>query len=283
MRWLLAACIGLGLVSLTSCSETRRSPADARVAQIDSDESGPGRSPGEEHRVHPPEDQNNTAHDALGRTKSDHAAQGDENALNDGDDRGSHSSNHAVTDRQSAVHRRHSHGHSSQDHRGDDSKQIAVGDKVPNFEVTIAGKKWKFSELQKNAELTKDGVLVLTFWCSFCHSCRDVEQELDKLAKKYKGKAGVIAIDASAGETAEGVADFAEKHGLSFPIALNASGVTADIFGVRVTTTTVIVDENGVLRYCGQFADRNHRFAEAALTAVLEGEEVPVKKTRHKG
>jgi hypothetical protein len=38
---------------------------------------------------------------------------------------------------------------------------------VPDFEVSINGRKWKLSELQKNAEMTKDRTLVLTFWCSF--------------------------------------------------------------------------------------------------------------------
>ena len=131
--------------------------------------------------------------------------------------------------------------------------------------------------------MTKDGTLVLTFWCSFCHSCRHVEHHLDELAKQYNGQAGVLALDASVGETAEGVAEFAQERGLTLPIALNSMGVAADIFGVRVTTTTVVIDSNGVLRYCGQFGDREHNFAEDALKAVLAGEEVSVKETRHKG
>ncbi len=160
---------------------------------------------------------------------------------------------------------------------------MAIGDKVPDFEVSINGQKWKLSELQKNAEMTKDGTLVLTFWCSFCHSCRDVEHYLDELAKQYKGQAGVVALDASAGETAEGVAEFAHQRGLTLPIALDSTAAAADIFGVRVTTTTVVIDSQGVLRYCGQFGDRDHTLAEDALQAVLAGEEVSVKKTRHKG
>ena len=154
---------------------------------------------------------------------------------------------------------------------------------MPEFEVTLHGKRWKLSELQKNVSLTKDGVIVLTFWCSFCHSCRHIEHRLDKLAKEYKGKAAVIALDASAGETAEHVAEFAKDRGLTLPIALDSNGVSADIFGTRVTTTTVVIDSNGVLRYCGQFGGREHAFAEDALKAVLAGQEVPVKQTKHKG
>jgi len=131
--------------------------------------------------------------------------------------------------------------------------------------------------------VTSDGTLVLTFWCSFCHSCRHVEKQLDSLATQYRGKVGVIALDASAGETAEKVAAFAAKQGLTLPIALSSGGAAADIFGTRVTTTTVVIDGDGILRYCGQFSDRENNFAEDALQAVLAGEEVPVQKTRQKG
>ena len=103
------------------------------------------------------------------------------------------------------------------------------------------------------------------------------------LAKQYQGRVGVIALDASAGETAEVVAEFAAKHGLTVPIALNASGTAADIFGTGRTTTTIVIDSQGVLRYCGQFGDKRHAYAADALEAVLAGEEVRVKKTRHKG
>jgi len=196
------------------------------------------------------------------------------------------SESHEVTESGHGSHG--SHGQHDGTHRnvedaGGDSGSIAVGDKVPEFEVTIDGKTFKLSELQKNSALTENGTLVLTFWCSFCHSCRHVEKDLDKLAKQYHGQVGVIALDASAGETAEAVAEFAAKHGLTVPIALNASGTAADIFGTGRTTTTIVIDSEGVLRYCGQFGDNRHAYAADALEAVLAGEEVRVKKTRHKG
>lgn len=177
---------------------------------------------------------------------------------------------------------RHGHGRRHSE-SGDVAPKIAIGEKVPDFEVTLNGKVWKLSELRKNAEITPDGTLVLTFWCSFCHSCRHVELDLDKLAKNYQGKAGVIALDASFGEIAEDVAAFAEKRGLTLPIALNANGSVADLFGVSRTTTTMVIDSEGTLRYFGQFGDRQHAYAEEALDAVLAGSDVPVERTRPKG
>ena len=163
------------------------------------------------------------------------------------------------------------------------AKSIAIGDKVPDFAVTINDKKWTLSQLRKNTELTSDGTIVLTFWCSFCHSCRDIDQGLNQLAQHYKGKAAVIALDASDGETTEQVAEFAKEKGLTLPIALNASGSAADIFGTKVTTTTVVIDKEGVLRYRGQFGRANHPFTRDALEAVLQNQTVKVTETKHRG
>src|SRR5205809_73442 len=82
-----------------------------------------------------------------------------------------------------------------------------------------------------------------------CHSCRDVEHLLAKLSKDYRGRAAVIALDANADETAERVAAFVKKNGLELPVVLDPRSNTADLFGVKRTTTTVVIDGKGVLRY----------------------------------
>lgn len=159
-----------------------------------------------------------------------------------------------------------------------------VGEKVPDFMVqTLDGKSVKLSELQKDEMRTKSGVVAFSFWCSTCHSCRDVERLLAELAKAQAGEAAVIALAANADETAETVSAFAKKNKLALPVVLDSSGNTADLFGVSMTTTTVVIDGDGVLRYCGQFRQKNGGSAEAALKAVLAGNEVAIKTTPPSG
>lgn len=161
---------------------------------------------------------------------------------------------------------------------------LKVGDKVPDFSLTtLDGKRIKLSEVQRDEKRTKKGIVVLSFWCATCHSCRDVEGNLSKLAKEYAGQAAVLALDANADDTLQAVAAFAKKNGLTMPIVLDPAGHTADLFGVERTTTTVVIDGNGVLRYCGQFRQKGGASAEVALKAVLAGNEVAVKTTRHNG
>lgn len=158
----------------------------------------------------------------------------------------------------------------------DVAKPLAVGDPVPDFEMTdLAGKTVKLSELRARAE---SGVVSLTFWCTFCHSCRMMDAKLQKLADLHKGKAAVTGVDASAVDDAKKVEDFAKAKRFTVPVYLDGAGKAADLFGVKVTTTTMVVDKAGVLRYRGTF-DR----AGEALAAVLEGKDVDVRETPPKG
>ena len=138
---------------------------------------------------------------------------------------------------------------------------IAIGKTVPDFSFinTDDGKTYKLSDLQKDAKNNSSGVVVLTFWCSFCGSCRHVEHSLDKLASTYKGRVAVVALDASAGESIEGIREFKRKKKLKLPVVLDPTGHTADLLGTKVTTTTVVIDAKGVLRYRGQFHVRAAR------------------------
>jgi thiol-disulfide isomerase/thioredoxin len=144
----------------------------------------------------------------------------------------------------------------------------------------IEGKSYRLSDLRKQ---TKSGVVSLTFWCSFCHSCRHVEERLDQFARAYKGQAVVAAVDASAGEEAADVAAFAKQKGLSLPILMDALGKAADLFGVKVTTTTVLVDGQGILRYRGRLLDGDQMHAGDALKSLLAGEPVARKETPQRG
>tara|TARA_B100000809_G_scaffold54740_1_gene50483 strand:- start:62 stop:994 length:933 start_codon:yes stop_codon:yes gene_type:complete len=137
-------------------------------------------------------------------------------------------------------------------------RAIAIGEKVPDFSFvnTGDGKTYRLSDLQKDKKSNSSGVVVLNFWCSFCGSCRHVEHALNKLASTYKGRVAVIAIDASAGETIEGIRAFKQEKKLTLPVVFDSTGHTADLLGTKVTTTTVVIDAKGVLRYRGQFQVR---------------------------
>ncbi len=155
---------------------------------------------------------------------------------------------------------------------------LKVGDKATALApADLSGKSLTLADLQRGSDGKKLPV-VLTFWCSFCHSCRHMEHDLDKLAAEYRGKARVYALDSSAGETAEVVRAAAKKTGLKLPILLDANGKVASLFGVTKTTTTVVIDTDGRVVYFGRFAGKDERYVQQALDSVLAGMAV---KTAH--
>src|ERR1041385_8240019 len=69
---------------------------------------------------------------------------------------------------------------------GPQKSALAVGEKVPDFSITtLDGKSVKLSDLRKDKSKSEKGVVVLTFWCTSCHSCRHVDKHLAELAKSY--------------------------------------------------------------------------------------------------
>lgn len=152
---------------------------------------------------------------------------------------------------------------------------------MKDFEVAdLSGKVWKLSELQKK---TPSGVVCLTFWCTFCHSCRQMDGRFQTLAADYKDKATVIGIDASAADDAKKVDAFVRARQFSVPVFMDKDGKVADRFGVKVTTTTIVIDKAGVIRYRGQFGSDASPYAREALSAVLLGKDVSVKATTPAG
>ena len=161
-------------------------------------------------------------------------------------------------------------------------KTLDVGDDAAAVSaVDRKGKPLSLAELQRG-EKDEEVPVVLTFWCSFCHSCRHMEKDLDKLAAEYKGRAKVYAIDASY-DTADLIDEAVKKAGLTLPILIDADGKIADLFGATKTTTTVILDAQGRVAYLGQFADKEHPYAREALDDLLAGRSVKTTHTTPKG
>lgn len=156
----------------------------------------------------------------------------------------------------------------------------SLGEKAPDFEVRdLNGRPVRLSSL---AQASPSGVVCLTFWCSFCASCRGMEQQLEAFSRHYGHNATIVALDSAQGESPQGVRSFQQAHHQTFPILLDVSGTVADQYGVTLTTTTLIVDAQGRLRFFGRFRDDQHEYAQEALTALLAGKPIP-RPTTPKG
>ena len=161
---------------------------------------------------------------------------------------------------------------------------LAIGQATPDVAMkTVTGKTVKLHEFASDKKNNSSGITVLTFWCSFCGSCRHVEYPLSRLATKYRGKVAIMAVDSSVGESGSDVAAFLKEKKLTMPVMMDTTGRVADLFGAKMTTTTVIIDAQGKLRYFGQFKHGETNLVEEAIKAVLAGNKPPHNKTAERG
>jgi peroxiredoxin/Spy/CpxP family protein refolding chaperone len=150
--------------------------------------------------------------------------------------------------------------------RGEEVKDFAGADS--------AGKPFRLASLRATEE-SKGKIVVLTFWCTICHSCRAIDSDFDRMAAEYKGR-GVqfLAVASNYMESAERVNELVEENELSFPVLMDSQSRIARYFDAEATTTTAVIDAEGRLRYYGRFPE-----AEAAVRNLLAGEEVAIPET----
>lgn len=128
--------------------------------------------------------------------------------------------------------------------------------------------------------------ILLVVWCSYCKSCRQTEPELDRLAKRWAGKAKVVAVDAHPLDTLRIIADHRAAKKLSFPVVQDPAGAFCTALNIDFTTTSLLLDGNGKLVYFGAFfglAKTKDSGAESALAQLLAGQSVRHNLTPQRG
>lgn len=159
--------------------------------------------------------------------------------------------------------------------------KFVVGSQVEDFVLRdLAGQTVRLSDLQKR---TPSGVVSLTFWCSYCSSCRNMEDRLEQLVMDHQDEASVIGICSNAGETAQTVSKFLDKYKLRVPMLMDKEFQVASLFGASKTTTTVVIDAQRVVRYRGRFGTVGEPLAQEAVRALLAGRSVPTPETKEAG
>lgn len=145
-----------------------------------------------------------------------------------------------------------------------------VGQAVPNFTLYNLN-----GEGRTLRQLAPGKPLVMVVWCSSCASCRGVEGQIDKLASDYAGRAVVVAVDANRPDTKASIQGALTRKSLKFPVWLDRDGKLVEHYGIKWTTSTLVVDSQGRLRYFGRFgSDEDGWLGRQALEQLVSGKEV---------
>jgi thiol-disulfide isomerase/thioredoxin len=114
--------------------------------------------------------------------------------------------------------------------------------------------------------------VVLVFFASWCHPCREEMPVLEQLAQEDGGRLKVVGV--SYRDLQSDSVDFVKQLGVTFPALLDApEAPVAQRYGVRQIPQTIFIDGNGVVR--GRvFGETSRNDLQPAVDDLLAGRDI---------
>jgi len=108
-------------------------------------------------------------------------------------------------------------------------------------------------------------IVVLDFWATHCRACLSSVPSKNELSQRLKDQ-GVVIIGVCLRDGGERMQQMVEKHGILYPVALDAKGWTARRFHVDSYPDYYVIDREGRLRW----GDIDNRDLEKAVRILLD-------------
>ena len=114
-----------------------------------------------------------------------------------------------------------------------------VGSRMPDYSASwLDGSKFEMAS-------TRDKVVLLNVWATWCGPCRYEIPELQAIHQKYSAK-GFEVVGVSVDESGvEAVKQFVAEQKMTYPVVLDPAGTITSIFEISVLPTSVLVDREG--------------------------------------
>jgi len=94
----------------------------------------------------------------------------------------------------------------------------------------------------------KGKVVFLTFWATWCPSCKEELPDLNNLQQKYADKGfTVLSICIESSETV--VATYLKKHPVTFSVLVDKEGAAAEAFRFSGLPASFLIGKDGLIRY----------------------------------
>jgi cytochrome c biogenesis protein CcmG/thiol:disulfide interchange protein DsbE len=88
--------------------------------------------------------------------------------------------------------------------------------------------------------------IVLNFWASWCHSCREEALDLQAYWEKYRDQ-GIVVIGIAIQDTEEAAREFAERYGKKYILSLDEDGKASIDYGVTGVPETFLINKEGIV------------------------------------
>jgi peroxiredoxin len=118
---------------------------------------------------------------------------------------------------------------------------LAPSKPAPQFSLAARGGK------TVNLAQYKGQVVMINFWATWCHPCREEMPLLESIYKKY-GKMGFTLVGVNVEPDSKPAEDWLKTTPVSFPILFDTKSEVSKMYDVNVMPSTVIVDRKGNVR-----------------------------------
>lgn len=124
-----------------------------------------------------------------------------------------------------------------------DTVGIQKGEIAPDFELTtLKGETVRLSDYRGTR-------VFINFWATWCPPCRAEMPDMQKLYEEMDD-IEILAVNLTETEKSEeGVSEFVEDFGLTFPILMDRNSEVANMYNVRAYPTSFMVDSNGRIQF----------------------------------
>jgi thiol-disulfide isomerase/thioredoxin len=114
---------------------------------------------------------------------------------------------------------------------------------------------------------SRDKVVLLNFWATWCGPCRAEIPDLVELQNKYKDRLQIIGLVVDADDP-DAVKKFVEESGVNYPVALASTDIRMQYGGIAALPTSFVLDGQGrvVQKHEGL---RNPALYEAEIRSLL--------------
>jgi len=140
---------------------------------------------------------------------------------------------------------------------------VNAGDAAPGFNL----KDVNGNEVTLNS--LKGKVVFLTFWATWCPSCKEELPDLNTLQRKYSAKEfTVLSICIESSDSI--VANYLKKHPVIFPVLVDKEGAAAESYRFSGLPASFLIGKDGLIRYKHSGYDKgSFTLIEREITGLL--------------
>ncbi len=138
---------------------------------------------------------------------------------------------------------------------------LPLGSILPDLKVeTLDGKPASMGEF-----IGKSPMLI-EVWATWCENCEALAPKILAAKKKYGAQVRFVGLAVSFNQSPNRVKLYMEKHGFDVQTFYDRKGEADAVYGVKATSTVIVIDKTGKIVYAGAGGDQD---IESAVRKAL--------------